>query len=97
MAKFTGTFVLTLHAGLWNKITKTVKMVFGRSDCEDDPIAFDPSLGPQGEITGINHLSLGDYADNDKLASLAPIHIPSQILMGVPPRICSEYIKSKID
>ena len=77
MDKFTGTFVLRLHAGIWHAVAKTFKMVFGRSSCEDDPIIFNPLLGPQGEVTGINPLSLGDYADNNKLESLAPIHVPS--------------------
>ena len=72
--RFKCTFTLELHEGQLIAASKIVKKVFGRAE-SDDPVIFNPSLDPQGEVKGINASLLGEYKDPEKLRSLTTIHL----------------------
>ncbi|KAK3171141.1 hypothetical protein OEA41_003225 [Lepraria neglecta] len=72
--KFLVDFSLDLHAGLWFAATETFKSVCGLAEA-DDPIIFNPSLGPQGETAHVKATNLAQYTDQEKLKTLTPIHL----------------------
>ena len=74
LEKFLGHFSLDLHAGIWFAATQSFKSVCGLIEV-DDPIIFDPSLPSQPEDTDIVSYCLGEYVNQEKLESLAPVHL----------------------
>ena len=74
LEKFLGHFSLDLYAGIWFAATQSFKSICGLIEM-DDPIIFDPSLPPQTEDTDTVSSSLGEYVSQDKLQSLAPVHL----------------------
>ncbi len=71
--KFLCDFTLELHAGIWFAARGHFRKVCGLID-EDDPIIFDPSLGPQGETVGLTSSRLSEFIDDKRLQDLTPIH-----------------------
>lgn len=72
--KFVGDFALQLHGGLWFAASNGFKNFVGIIE-EDDPIIFDPSLPPQGDVAGIAPSCLGIFANQQTLQSLTPFHL----------------------
>ena len=73
--KLIGTFSLDLHAGIWFAAAKSFKKVCDMLE-EDDPIIFDPSLGPQGSSDV--HVSRNIY-EQQQIAGQIP---PSSFVRG---------------
>lgn len=72
-----GTFSLELDAGFKFAVAQTWKNFFGIAGTEgtDDLICFDPALGPQGEISGINPDCLGKFRDQVQIQNLSAVHL----------------------
>lgn len=73
--KFVGNFTMKLDAGVWYKVKERWNDFWGLVEL-DDPVIFDPSLPPLGEMEGIDPENLGALRNGEDLQTLGAFWNP---------------------